>query len=135
MKNTIRLAACLLLLAPLSGLAQTARPHELSGSWGGGVTQIGDGGPSSYDMWVAIALDRRGRLVGEATYERECGGVWTQASRRGRVWRFEETITAGAHCAPYSDVEVTRRGETLHVRLTQIGAGGQIAEGTLQRSD
>ena len=134
MKNAIRLAACLLLLAPLPGIAQTARPSELSGSWGGVVTEIVDGEPSRYDMWVAIAADRRGRLVGDSTYERECGGVWTQASRRGRVWRFEETITGGAHCAPYSDVEVTRRGETLHVRLTPVG-GGRVAEGTLQRSD
>jgi hypothetical protein len=66
-------------------------------------------------MTVDIGVDRAGRPVAAVRYDAfPCAGVWTDATRAGRRWRFHETIVDNprGQCALHGDVELesTRHG-------------------------
>jgi hypothetical protein len=125
------ISATVFLSAPL--LAQDA--PLMVGQWRGDVAETVEGGTARYRVFVAIDVDRHGRLVGSVSYSLECRGIWTSAERRGRVWHFEETITAGrANCASHVEVEIAREGDGLRVRLHPVGYPRQLARALLRRS-
>lgn len=124
-------AAMLLFGAPAS--AQDIRP--LIGQWSGEVTETLEGETTRYRMFVSIDADGRGRPVGSVSYNLECRGIWTGAEMRGRLWHFEETITAGrTNCASHVEVELAREGEGLRVRLHPAGYPEQLARAVLRRT-
>ena len=110
-------------------LAQDA--SGLVGTWSGTIEE----GDAYYEAWVAIDLDRQGRPVASVGYGLPCHGVWADAARQGRGWRFEETITEGRDmCVAHVTVTLTETDEGLEVRLRPAGSDGE-ATGTLYRSD
>lgn len=121
--------AAILGAMPAPLLAQDA--SGLVGTWSGTIEE----GDDYYEAWVAIDLDRQGRPVGSVGYGQPCTGVWADAARQGRGWRFEETITEGrGMCVAHVTVTLTETDEGLEVRLRPVGSDGE-ATGTLYRGD
>ena len=128
MKRSLRgiiLAAAIAWAAPAG--AQDA--SALIGSWNGTIEEDGD----SYWIELDIDLDRNGGLVGNVAYEQPCSGVWTNPSRQGGGWHFDETITFGRdRCANLVSVTLSGNGDELQVSLRPVEFDGQ-AGGTLYR--
>jgi hypothetical protein len=135
----ITLLATALTLAPPQAAAQDVPPapdtQPLIGQWRGDVTERYQGEVSHYRMFVSIDADRNGRPVASVSYSLECRGVWINPERRGRVWHFEETITAGRdNCAWQDEVEIRQEADGLHVRLWPVGEPEQLAQAVLRRA-
>jgi len=134
----LTLAASLLSTAPASGQdVPLARDTQLLvGQWRGDVVENYHGEVSRYRMFVSIDADRNGRPIASVSYNLECRGVWINGELRGRIWHFEETITAGRdNCAWQDEVELTREADGLHVRLWPVGVPEQLAQSVLRRSE
>jgi len=131
--GTMRALAAAMLFFGAPAFAQDIGP--LIGHWSGDVTETLEGETTRYRMFVSIDADRRGRPVGSVSYNLECRGIWTGAQMRGRLWHFEETITAGrSRCASHVEVELAREGDGLRVRLHPTGDREQLAQAVLRRT-
>lgn len=131
--------AATLTLAPSPAAAEEIPPgrdtQSIIGQWRGDVTERYQGETTHYRMFVSIDVDRNGRPVASVSYSLECRGVWLNGERRARVWRFEETITAGRDkCAWQDEVELVPQPDGLHVRMWPVGVPEQLAEAVLRRT-
>jgi hypothetical protein len=132
----VLVAAGLAMAAPAS--AQGADPPSaadmLRGHWTGPIDEP-DSDIPRYTLSVHIDTDAIGRPLGTVRYDAfPCAGVWSDVSRDGAVWRFEETITeGGANCARHVRIELTPGGDTIAVRLRDEAYDGAWSRGTLRR--
>jgi hypothetical protein len=129
-------AAALAWAAP--GDAQAADPPSaadvLRGHWTGLIEEP-DSPIPHYTLSVHLDTDAIGRPLGTVRYDAfPCAGVWSDVSRDGAVWRFEETITeGGANCARHVRIELVPHEETIEVRLRAQDYDGAWSRGTLSR--
>jgi hypothetical protein len=109
----------------------------LSGDWSGIVLEPRSLAHPQYQLSVRIEPDGNGRPVGAVRYDDyPCAGVWSEGTRRGSVWHFQETITEGRTlCASnvVIELELTVDGDFLNVRLYPVGAQNMPSRGTLNR--
>lgn len=119
--------------APTTTTTSTGAPgsFRITGRWAGTLQQKGLG---AFGINVTIKAPP-GTKPGSVRYGNiNCAGTWRYLGRRGRAYRYRETITrgAGGQCKGAGTVTLTPVGDN---RLDyEFQGGGVVSDGELERN-